>query len=51
VRVVLLAALVLNGTTGVLMGWIFWRRRLPAANLCRFAGDLVVQGLGPAFLS
>jgi hypothetical protein len=43
--------LLLNGLGGQLFGWIYWRWGLPYAILSHFAGDVVVQGLGPRLLS
>lgn len=43
--------LLLNGAGGLLLGWIFWRWGLPYAIVCHLLGDVVVQGLGPRFLS
>lgn len=45
------SVLLLNGAGGLLLGWIFWRWGLPYAILCHLLGDVVVQGLGPRFLS
>jgi membrane protease YdiL (CAAX protease family) len=49
---ILLFALVLllNGAGGLLFGWVYWRWGLPYAILAHFAGDVVVQGLGPRLL-
>jgi hypothetical protein len=44
------AVLLLNGTGGVVFGWVFWRWGLPYAVLCHFAGDVVTQSLGPRVL-
>lgn len=43
--------LLLNGAGGLLFGWVFWRWGLPYAILCHFAGDVVVQSLGPRLLA
>jgi hypothetical protein len=43
--------LLLNGLGGLLFGWIFWRWGLPYAMLCHFAGDVVIQTLGPRLLA
>jgi membrane protease YdiL (CAAX protease family) len=43
--------LLLNGLGGVLFGWIFWRWGLGYAIVCHFAGDVVIQALGPRMLS
>jgi hypothetical protein len=45
------AVLLLNGLGGLLLGWVFWRWGLPYAILCHLAGDIVIQSLGPRFLS
>lgn len=42
--------MLLNGVGGLLFGWIYWRWGLPYAILAHFAGDVVVQGLGPRLL-
>lgn len=42
--------LALNGVAALVFGWFFWRRGLPAAILCHFAADLVVQTFGPRWL-
>ena len=44
------AVVVLNGIAGLALGWIFCRWGLPYAILCHFAGDVVVQSLGPRLL-
>ncbi|HEV7518467.1 MAG TPA: CPBP family glutamic-type intramembrane protease [Thermoanaerobaculia bacterium] len=43
--------LLLNGVGGLLFGWLFWRWGLPYAILCHFAGDVVIQALGPRLLA
>ena len=43
--------LLLNGAGGLLFGWVFWRWGLPYAILCHFAGDVVIQSLGPRLLA
>jgi len=43
--------LALNGLAGLLFGWVFWRWGLVYAILCHFAGDVVIQALGPRILS
>jgi membrane protease YdiL (CAAX protease family) len=47
----MLVVLLLNGVGGVLLGWIFWHWGLPYAILCHFAGDVVIQVLGPRLLA
>jgi hypothetical protein len=42
--------MLLNGIGAVAMGWLFWRWGLPYAVLCHFAGDVVIQGIGPRVL-
>jgi len=42
--------LLLNGIGGVLLAVIFWRWGLAYAIVCHFAGDVVVQSLGPKLL-
>ena len=42
--------LLLNGVGGLLLGWVYWRWGLPYAIFCHFAGDIIVQGLGPHLL-
>ena len=44
------AVLVLNAVGGLALGWIFCRWGLPYAILCHFAGDVVIQSLGPRLL-
>jgi hypothetical protein len=39
--------LVLNGIGGILFGKVYWRWGIAAAILCHFAGDIMVQGIGP----
>lgn len=48
----LLVALVLllNGVAGLLLGCVFWRWGLVQAICCHFAGDVVLQALGPRVL-
>jgi hypothetical protein len=43
----IIAVLALNSVGGLLFGWIFWRWGLPYAILSHFAGDMVIQALGP----
>ena len=45
------AVLLLNGMGGVLLGWIFWRWGLVYAIVCHFAGDVVIQSVGPRLFS
>jgi hypothetical protein len=45
------AVLTLNGLGGLLFGWLYWRWGLPYAICCHFAGDVVIQALGPHVLS
>lgn len=42
--------LVLNGLGGLLLGQVYWRWGIEAAILCHFAGDMVVQGIGPLLM-
>jgi membrane protease YdiL (CAAX protease family) len=42
--------LVLNAVGGLALGWIFCRWGLPYAILSHFAGDVVIQSLGPRLL-
>jgi hypothetical protein len=41
------AVLVLNGLGGLLFGQVYWRWGIETAILCHFAGDMVIQGIGP----
>jgi membrane protease YdiL (CAAX protease family) len=41
------AVLALNGVAGVALGQVYWRWGIEAAILCHFAGDMMLQGLGP----
>lgn len=43
--------LLLNGLAGLLFGWTYWRWGLPYAILCHGAGDVVIQSLGPRWLT
>lgn len=45
-----LGVVALNGTGGLLFGYVFWRWGLPYAICCHFAADLVVQVIGPHLL-
>jgi hypothetical protein len=45
------AVLTLNGLGGLLFGWLYWRWGLAYAICCHFAGDVVIQALGPRILS
>jgi membrane protease YdiL (CAAX protease family) len=49
--VLISGVLLLNGLGGLLFGWLFWRWGLPYAILCHFAGDVVIQALGPRLLA
>ena len=49
--VLVVAVLFLNGIGGVLLGLIFWRGGLVYAILCHFAGDVIIQSLGPKLLA
>ncbi len=44
------AVVLLNGVAGIAFGWMFCRWGLPYAILCHFAGDVVIQSLGPRLL-
>jgi len=41
----------LNGIGALAFGWLFWRWGLGYAVLCHFAGDVVIQALGPKILA
>lgn len=45
------AVLILNGLGGLLFGGVYWRWGLAYAICCHFAGDVVVQALGPRVLA
>jgi membrane protease YdiL (CAAX protease family) len=40
--------LFVNGTVGVLCGWLYMRGGIEAAMACHAACDLVLHGLAPA---
>jgi len=42
--------LVLNGIGGILLGKVYWHWGIEAAILCHFAGDIMVQGIGPILI-
>ena len=42
--------LALNGIAGVVLGRIYWIWGIEAAILCHFAGDMMLQGLGPRLM-
>ena len=44
------SVLALNAVAGVLLGWIYWNWGIEAAILCHFAGDMMLQGLGPRLM-
>jgi membrane protease YdiL (CAAX protease family) len=44
------AVLALNGIGGVVLGRIYWYWGIEAAILCHFAGDMMLQGLGPRLM-
>ena len=46
----IVSVLALNGSAGVLLGWIYWNWGIEAAILCHFAGDMMLQGLGPRLM-
>ena len=46
----IVSVLALNGAAGVLLGWIYWSWGIEAAILCHFAGDMMLQGLGPRLM-
>lgn len=45
------AVLLLNGVAGGFLGLVYWRWGMEAAIAAHFAGDLVVQGVGPRLLA
>lgn len=45
------SVLALNGIAGLLLGQVYWRFGIEAAIVCHFAGDLIVQGIGPRVLA
>ena len=44
------SVLALNGSAGVVLGWIYWNWGIEAAILCHFAGDMMLQGIGPRLM-
>jgi len=42
--------LLLNGVGGLVLGQVYWRWGIEAAMLCHFAGDMMIQGIGPRLL-
>ncbi|HEU5181815.1 MAG TPA: CPBP family intramembrane glutamic endopeptidase [Candidatus Polarisedimenticolia bacterium] len=44
------SVLALNGAAGVVLGWIYWNWGIEAAILCHFAGDMMLQGIGPRLM-
>lgn len=42
--------LALNGAAGVVLGRIYWTWGIEAAILCHFAGDMMLQGIGPRLM-
>jgi membrane protease YdiL (CAAX protease family) len=45
--VLVTVVLVLNGLGGLLLGQVYWRWGIEAAILCHFAGDMMIQSIGP----
>jgi phosphotransferase system glucose/maltose/N-acetylglucosamine-specific IIC component len=43
--------LFLNGSSGLMFAWLFWRWGLPYAIVCHFMADIIVQSLGPRFVA
>ena len=43
--------LLLNGSSGLVFAWLFWRWGLPYAIVCHFMADIIVQCLGPRFVA
>ena len=43
--------LLLNGSSGLMFAWLFWRWGLPYAIVCHFMADIIVQSLGPRFVA
>ena len=44
-----LRAILLNGSAGLVFGWLFWRQGLIAAMLAHFAADVVIYVLFPVY--
>jgi len=44
------AVLALNGAAGVVLGRLYWSWGIEAAIVCHFAGDMMLQGLGPRLM-
>lgn len=49
--VLIAAVLALNGVAGLVLGQVYWRFGIEAAIACHYAGDLVIQGLGPGMVA
>lgn len=47
---VVASVVALNGVAGVVLGRIYWTWGIEAAILCHFAGDMMVQGIGPRLM-
>lgn len=45
VPIVIVRAVVLNGTIGLLAGWLYWRWGLESAMIAHFSGDIVLHVL------
>ena len=47
----IVAVLALNGIAGLVLGQVYWRFGIEAAIACHYAGDLMIQGLGPRIVA
>jgi len=45
------SVLALNGIAGLVLSQVYWRFGIEAAIACHYAGDLIVQGLGPRIVT
>ena len=48
---VVLRAIVLNGTGGIIFGWLYWKKGLESAILAHFSADIVLHVITPWFVS
>ncbi len=48
---VIARAILLNGLGGVVFGWLYWRKGLPAAMVSHATADIVLHGVAPLLFS
>jgi hypothetical protein len=48
---VVIRAIILNGTGGIIFGWLYWKKGLESAMIAHFSADIVLHIVTPAVVS